>query len=104
AYVLGIINVAGSSLIFNSRLKDVEDDLVLVARIENLGKPFLLKETLDLLHIKRTLVAFILPLFIFGIGVASNPRQWTPAQTGRVAKLLPIGAGLLLAATGPLAY
>jgi hypothetical protein len=76
AYVLGIVNVAVSSLLFSVLWKDTKDDLVLISQIETLQKPHLLKELLDVLYIKRALVASFFPLIIFGLGLACDRYEW----------------------------
>ena len=96
AYVLGIINVAVSSLLFSLLWKDIKDDLALISQVEALQKPQLLKETLDLLHIKRTLVASFFPLVIFGFGLACDRYEWEQAPWVRIM------AGTFLALTGVL--
>ena len=60
AYAIGMINFAGSSVAFRHLAKATEGDLLLVSRFESLQQPQLLKEALDLLQLKRTLVAFAL--------------------------------------------
>jgi len=97
AYVLGIINVAASSLLFSVLWTDAKDDLVLIDQVEALHKPQLLKETLDVLHIKRTLVASFFPLIIFGFGLACDRYEWKDAPRVRIA------TGTFLALTGVLA-
>jgi hypothetical protein len=97
AYVLGIINVAVSSLLFSLLWRDTKDDLALISQIEALRKPQLLKETLDFLHIKRTLVASFFPLLIFGLGLACDRYEWKQSHWVRII------AGNFLALTGVLA-
>jgi hypothetical protein len=97
AYVLGIINVAASGLLFSLLWKDTKDDLVLISQIEALQKPQLLKEALDFLSIKRALVASFFPLIIFGFGLACDRYEWKQAPWVRIA------AGTLLALAGVLA-
>jgi hypothetical protein len=97
AYVLGIINVAASGLLFSLLWKDTKDDLVLISQIEALQKPHLLKETLDFLHIKRALVASFFPLIIFGFGLACDRYEWKHSPWVRIA------AGTFLALAGVLA-
>jgi hypothetical protein len=85
AYVLGIINVAGSSLLFGWLWKTTNDDWVLISRIEALQKPQLLKEVLDFLHIKRALVASFFPLVVVGSGLAYDRYEWKDAHRFRIA-------------------
>jgi hypothetical protein len=93
AYVLGIINVAGSSLLFGRLWKTTNDEWVLISRIEALQKPQLLKEALDSLHIKRALVASFFPLVVFGSGLACDRYEWKDAHRFRIAT----GTALVLA-------
>jgi len=93
-YVLGVINVAASGFVFNRVAGKAQDDLVIVSRIESLKKPQLLKETLDVLNIKRTLIAFFFPLFYFGLMLAIDTKQWD-------SKMVSVPVGLVLAASGP---
>ncbi|HLG17782.1 MAG TPA: hypothetical protein VJH03_25290 [Blastocatellia bacterium] len=97
AYVLGIINVAVSSLLFSLVCEDAKDDLVVISQLEGLQKPQLLKETLDFLHINRALVAFFLPLIMFGFGLACDRYEWKHSPGVRIA------AGTLLGLAGVLA-
>jgi hypothetical protein len=85
AYVLGIINVAGSSLLFNRIWKEAGDDWAFLSRIEALQKPHLLKEALDVLHVKRALVASFFPLLFFGFGLACDQHEWKGAPLFRIA-------------------
>ena len=64
AYVIGIINFAASSVAFRPLMKTTQDELLLVSRIESLQQPQFLKEILELLQLRRTLVAFTFPLLI----------------------------------------
>jgi hypothetical protein len=97
AYIIGIINIAGSEMVFSSLVKTTEDDLLLISRIESLQQPELLKEILDLLNVKRTLVGFIFPLFYFGIALVCDPKQWPSSH------VVPIVTGILLALAAGLA-
>jgi hypothetical protein len=97
AYVLGIVNVAVSSLLFGWLWKNTKDDLVLISQIETLQKPQLLKETLDFLYIKRALVASFFPLIIFGLGLLCDRYEWKQSPWVRIA------AGICLALVGGLA-
>jgi len=97
AYVLGIFNVAVSTLLFSLLWKNTKDDLVLISQIEALQKPLLLKETLDFLHIKRAVVASVFPLVIFGLGLACDRYEWKQSPWVRIL------AGNFLALTGVLA-
>ena len=93
AYGAGIVNVAGSSLLFRRRV-EWDDELVLISRVEAARLPQVLKETLDYLSVKRTLIAFSLPLTYFGIAFALDHRKWQPSPVP------PIACGLLLAVCG----
>ena len=97
AYVLGIVNVAVSSLLFSLLWKNATDDLVIISQIEALQKPQLLKETLDLLYIRRALIASFFPLLIFGLGLACDRYEWKKSHWVRIA------AGTCLATIGVLA-
>ena len=82
AYVLGLINVAS----WNLFLGLFERDLALINQIESLKKPELLKETQDVLNIKRALVGLSFPLFFYGIGLVCDRKElepaWVTATTG----------------------
>jgi len=97
AYVLGIVNVAVSSMLLRLLWNDIGDDLVLISEVEALQQPHLLKETLDVLHIERALVASVFPLLIVGIGLACDRYEWQQAPWVRIA------AGSSLALIGILA-
>ena len=76
AYVVGVIVSAGSNLAFSRLVPIRNDDLLIVSEIESLEKPQLLKETLDFINIRRTLVSCVGPLICFGIGLAFDNPQW----------------------------
>jgi hypothetical protein len=97
AYTIGTINVAVSELVFRSSVKATGDDLLVISRIESLQQPTLLKEILDLIQLKRTLVGFTFPLFYFGIALAWDKKQWP------LSHKVPIIAGVLLALGAALA-
>jgi NAD/NADP transhydrogenase beta subunit len=85
AYVIGMINFAGSSVAFRHLANATESDLLLVSRIEFLQQPQLLKEVLDLLQLKHTLVAFTFPLFYFGVALACDFKEQSFPHTVRIA-------------------
>jgi len=95
AYIIGVINFAVSSVALRSLVSATKDELLLISRIESFQQPQLLKEALELLHVKRTLVAFAFPLIYFGLGLACA-KQW-PAS-----RLVEIVAGILLTLAGVL--
>jgi len=97
AYAIGLINVAGSSVALR-RLADATDtDLVLVSRFEGLQQPYVLKEALELLQLKRALVAFAFPLFYFGLALACDFKEHSFSNAARIM------AGLSVAVLGGLA-
>jgi hypothetical protein len=96
AYIIGIINFAASSVAFRPLVDATQDELLLVSRLESLQQPQLLKEVLELLHVKRTLVAFTFPLFYFGMALACDFKQWPPSPAVAIASgvFLTVLAGL----------
>ncbi len=96
AYVLGVIDVTASNLVFAALTRKAKDDLIIVNRIESLNKAQLLKETLDVLNLRRTLIAFAFPLFYFGLMLALDTRQWN-------SKRVSVSVGIFLMLMGPLA-
>lgn len=72
AYAIGIINFAGSSVAFRRLANATEHELLIVSRIESLQQPQVLKETLELMQLKRALLAFTFPLFYFGVALACD--------------------------------
>lgn len=95
AYLLGIVNFASSNLLFNLWAKRVHNELIIVSRIEPLNQPQVMKEMLDLLHVKRSLIAFSIPLVVFGIGLALDKKQWKTPGVAVWAGVVVLGAGLL---------
>jgi hypothetical protein len=98
AYALGIINFAGSSVAFRHLANATESELLIVSRIEYLQQPQLLKETIELLQLKRALVAFTFPLFYFGIALACDFHE------GSFSHLVRIIAGISLAVLACVAF
>jgi hypothetical protein len=97
AYAIGMINFAGSSVAFRHLAKATGNDLLLVSRFESLQQPQLLKEALELLQLKRTLVAFAFPLFYFGAALACDFKESSFSHLVRAA------AGISLAGLAVLA-
>jgi hypothetical protein len=105
AYVIGIINVAGSSVAFNRLVRKRKDDLLIISQVESLKQPQVLREVLDLLNVKRTLIAFVIPLWWYGITSALDPKQWedsplVPRITGGIEILGGVLALYLAARVG----
>lgn len=98
AYVIGTINFAASCVAFGYLEKTSQDEVMLVSQIESLQQPQVLKETLELLHVKRTLVVFIFPLVWFGAALAWDTYENYFTDGVR------IGAGTALVALAILAY
>lgn len=93
AYVLGVINVTAANLVFAAVAKKAKDDLIIVSRIESLNRAQLLKETLDILNLRRTLIAFTFPLSYFGLMLALDTKQWD-------SKLVSVSVGIFLTVMG----
>ncbi len=72
-------------------------NIFIVITVESLQQPQLLKEALDLLQLKRTLVAFALPLFYFGLALACDFKESSFSHLVRAA------AGISLAGLAVLA-
>jgi hypothetical protein len=106
AYVIGIVNVAGSSILFDRLVRKRKDDLLIISQFESLKQPQVLKEALDLLNVKRTLIAFMIPLIWYGTTSAFDPKQWrdsplVPKITGSVIAIAGVLAFYLAARMGP---
>lgn len=97
AYVIGVVITAGSSLVFANWAPLRHDDLLIVNEVELLNKPQLMKETLDLINVRRTLVACVAPLILFGIGLALDTNQWEGS------KWIARAAGFMVALMGVIA-
>ena len=97
AYAIGMINFAGSSVAFRHLATATESDLLLVSRFESRQQPQLMKEALELLQLKRTLVAFAFPLFYFGVALACDFKENSFSHLVRAA------AGIALACLAVLA-
>jgi hypothetical protein len=85
AYVIGIINFAASCVAFGYLKKTSQNELLLVSQIEALQQPQVLKEFLELLHVKRTLLAFAFPLFYFGVALAFDCYEYSFGKWVRIA-------------------
>ncbi|MBI3823222.1 MAG: hypothetical protein HY289_11165 [Planctomycetes bacterium] len=93
AYGLGMVNVAGAGVFFDWWARPTHD-LIIIGQIESLKRPQLLKETQDLLEIRRALVELTLPLICLGIGLIVDDCSF-PRFKGS-----PVVAGILLVAFG----
>jgi len=82
-YIIGIINFAASSVAFKSLVDTTHGELKLISRIESLRQPQVLKEVVELLHVRRTLLAFAFPLFYFGVGLACDFNERSFSDTVR---------------------
>lgn len=98
AYAIGVINFAASCVVFRRLGKRTQNELLLVSQIESLEQPQVLKEFLELLHVKRALLAFTFPLTYFGIALACDIREDSFGHTVRIA------AGAALAGLAILAW
>jgi len=85
AYVIGIINFAASSVAFRWLANATQEEVLLVSRIESLQQPQVLKEVLELLFIKRTLIAFTVPLCYFGLGLTFDWKEKSSTHVVRIA-------------------
>ena len=85
AYVIGMINFAGSSVALRRLANATAGDLLLISRIESLQQPQLLKEVVELLQLKHTLVAFTFPLFYFGVALACDFKEDSFSHAVRIA-------------------
>jgi hypothetical protein len=73
-----MINIAGSALLFGSFANaNKNGELLLINRIESIQQPELLKEVLELLRVKRTLVAFSFPLLYLGCTLPLDYKAWS---------------------------
>lgn len=75
AYVVGIINFMGSSVVFRKSEQMTSNELLLVNNVESLQKSQVLKEFVELLQMKRMLIAFIFPLAFFGLSIAVDYKE-----------------------------
>lgn len=96
AYAIGTVNVTLSNLLFTWRVRVQSDDLQVVSQVESFKKPQLLNEALDLLNVRRTLVAYALPLCWLGLWMANDHKQWKGPK-------IPLIAGFTLMIMGILA-
>ena len=96
AYIVGTINVAASNFLFTFQLNRNKEELILISHIESLQQPQLLKEMVDLINLKRSLIGFSFPLVYFGLALAAD-RYLAPES--HVPILI---AGILLATAGVL--
>jgi hypothetical protein len=75
----------------------IQDDVLIVYQVESLSRPMVAKEVLDLLQIKRSLIAFSLPLLVIGVGIACDSHDW-------MIRYVAVLAGLVIFLSGVFSF